>query len=213
MEIFNLISFKNALRSEDQWYKIIKDFNKDCDIYYQWIEPKLCNLELFINFQKELLIHDAKISKKINITINDCIPDEISNGVIKIVDNLLIYIETSEALKPIYDQTHNINKSISKLSNEKFLQNANPELIRLEKIKIEDFKKLQSQKTLNQLFDNFGIDLINLILKYNSLEKIYWHIQYYREKNNIFDEYSTEWFDYIYNTDITQEEITFLITL
>lgn len=213
MEIFKIISFKNALRSEEQWYKIIKDFNKDCNIYYQWIEPKLCNLELFITFQKDLLIHDAKITKKINITINDCLPDETSKGIIKIVDNLLIYIETSEELKPIYDQTHNINKSISKLSNEKFLQNANPELIKIEKIKIEDFKKLQAQKTLNLFFDKFGIEFINLILKYKSLEKIYYHIQYYREKITIFEECSTDWFNYIYCEDIKQEELNFLLKL
>lgn len=213
ISIFNIISYKNILRSDDKWNKLIKDLNKDCNIYYQWIEPKLCDFELLIVFQKELLIHEAKSIYKINITITDGIPDKISKGIIKIIDNLLIYIETDEELKPIYDQTNNINKAISKLSNQKFLENANLELIELEKKKLEDFKKLQIQKTLNIFFEKFGIDFINLILKFHSLEKIYWNIQFFREKNTIFDKYSKEWFEYIYNTNIEQDEINYLKNL
>lgn len=213
ISLFNILSYKNIIRTEDKWYKLIKDFNKDCNIYYQWIEPKVCNMELFITFNKVLIIHDAKISKKINITLNDFIPDKILNGVIKIVDNLLIYIETDEKLKPILDQTFNISKSISKLSNEKFLENADIKLVELEKIKLEDFKKLQSQKILNTFFDNFGIDFINLIFKFYSLEKIYWHTQYYREKNTFLEEYSNEWFEYVYSVDINQEELNHLKNL
>lgn len=213
ISIFQVCSFKNVIRTEEKWQKIIKDFNKDCNVYYQWIEPKICDLELFITFQKEMIIHDAKVFKKINITLNDSIPDKISNGVIKIVDNLLIYIETAENLKPIVDQNYNINKAISKLTNQKFLENANPELIENERKKLEDFKKLQAQKTLNLFFDQFGIDFINLIFKYYSLEKLYWHLQYYREQNTNFEEYSDEWFKFIYNIDINQEEINQLIIL
>lgn len=208
--IFDIISYKNVLRADDKWQKLIKDINKDCNIYYQYIEPKLCDLELLLTFQKELLIHETKVFKKINITLNDFLPDIISKGIIKIVDNLLIYIETDEFLIPIKDQTFNINKSLSKLNNQKFLENAGEELVKLEKIKLEDFKKLQDQKILNTFFDRFGIDFINLILKFYSLEKIYWHIQYYREKITIFEEYSNEWFQYIYNTDIEQNEINYL---
>jgi hypothetical protein len=213
ISLFNMLSYKNIIRIEKKWRRIIKDFNKDCNIYYQWIEPKICNLELFITFNKVLIIHEAKVTKKINITLNNFIPDKISNGVIKIVDNLLIYIETDEKLIPIKDQTFNINKSISKLSNQKFLDNAGEELVELEKIKLKDFKRLQAQKILNTYFDNFGIDFINLIFKFYSLEKIYWHIQYYRENNTSENDYSEEWFKNIYNIDITQEEVNYLLNL
>ncbi len=213
ISLFNMLSYKNIIRIEKKWSRIIKDFNKDCNIYYQWIEPKICNLELFITFNKVLIIHEAKVTKKINITLNDFIPDKISNGVIKIVDNLLIYIETDEKLIPIKDQTFNINKSISKLSNQKFLDNAGEELVELEKIKLKDFKRLQAQKILNTYFDNFGIDFINLIFKFYSLDKIYWDIQYYRENNTSENDYSEEWFKNIYNIDITQKEVNYLLNL
>ena len=211
--IGKVISFKNILRSEVKWYRLIKDFNKDCNIYYQYIEPRTCDFELYLTFQKELIIHDAKVSKKINITLNDIIPNNITTGVIKIIDNVLIYIETNEDFKPIPDQTHNINKCISKLSNQKFLDNAEPELIVMEKRKIEDFKRLQTQKNLNNIFNKFGFDFIYLLLKFHSFEKIYWHLQFYRELITSFEEYSTNWFDYIYNVDIEQFEIDYLTQL
>lgn len=211
--ISNVIAFKNILRSEIKWYKLIKDFNKDCNIYYQYIEPRTCDFELYLTFQKELIIHDAKVSKKINIKLNDFIPDNINNGVIKIIDNVLIYIETNENFKPIPDQTFNINKCVSMLSNQKFLDNADPELIKKEKIKLNDFKILQAQKNLNNIFNKFGIDFIYLILKFHSFEKIYWHIQFYRELITSSEEYSKEWFDYIYSVDIEQFEIDYLTHL
>ena len=211
--IFKHIKFKNILECDRKWDNFINKFNKDCNIYYQWIEPKLSDFELFLYFQKELLIHQTKVYKKINITLNDQIPDEISSGIVIILDNVLLYVETDEEFKPIQDQTNNINKTISKLSNSKFLENVSSEIVELEKKKLIDFKNLQEQKLINSYFNQFGMDFINLILKFHSLEKIYWHLQYYREKNTILEEYSKEWYDYVYHTDIKQIEIKHLLNL
>jgi hypothetical protein len=209
MNIFNCIPFKNVKNCDEKWFKFINRFNKDLDIYYQYIEPKLSDFELFLFFQKELLIHQTKVINKININIYDYIPDEISSGTIMIIDNVLLYITTQE-LKVIQDQSYNINKCLSKLFNQKFLENASIELVNNEKKKLIDFTNLQQEKILNDFFNTFGKDFIEILLKFFSLEKIYWHIHYYRELNCKLEEYSKEWFDYIYNDKINIEEINYL---
>jgi len=211
--IFQHIKFKNVQECDRKWDNFINKLNKDCNIYYTWVEPKLSDFELFLYFQKDLLIHQTKVYKKINITLNDYIPDEISSGIIVILDNVLLYVQTDEIFKPILDQTNNINKTISKLSNQKFLDNAQPELIELEKKKLIDFKNLQEQKLINSFFTQFGIDFINLLIKFHSLEKIYWHLHYYREKSVIFEEYSEEWYQFIYDENIIQSEIKYLLNI
>jgi hypothetical protein len=211
MNIFNCIPFKNVENCDEKWSKFINRFNKDLDIYYQYIEPKISDLELFLSFQKELLIHQTKAINKLNINIYNYIPDEISLGTIMIIDNVLLYI-TSQELKIIQDQSYNINKCLSKLSNQKFLENASIELINNEKKKLIDFTNLQQEKIINDNFNTFGKDFIEILLKFFSLEKIYWHIQYYRENNCKLEEYSKEWFDYIYNDKINIDEITYLKT-
>ena len=213
MNIFDCMLFNDVEISYDKWKKFTNRFNEKFDIYYQYIQPKLSNFELFLFFQKDLLIHEIKISKKIKINIFNYIPDDLTNGFITIIDNVLIYVKTDEKLKPIQDQTDNINKCNSKLSNAKFLENAKLELVELEKIKLIDFTNLQQEQILNTLFKKYNSSLISLILKFYTIEKIYWHIEYYRENSFIGDKYTTEWFQYIYILDITQKEIDYLMTL
>jgi len=211
--IFDIIQRNNIWECDSKWYKLINRFNENCDIYYQYIEPKLSDFELFLFLQKDLLVHQTKIQKNIDITINEIIPDNISSGIIIIIDNVLLYIKTKEDLKPINDQTNNIKKCQSKLLNNKFIENAKIELVENEKKKLIDFTNLQNQKTLNLLFNNFGSDIIKLLLEFHSIENIYSHIQYFREQNYKLEKYTKTWFDSIYNININQLEIIFLKNL
>lgn len=208
--IFDINKYDNIIECDYKWEKIVKRFTKDFNVYYQYIKPIVSDFELFLFFQKNLLIHEAKVLNNINISINENIPENVSKGIIMIVNNVLLYIETEEEVKEIKDQTNNINKSKAKLSNKKFIENAKKDLVILEEKKLIDFTNLQKEKKLTELLNNIGYDFILLILKFYDIEQIYYHLEYYREQNCEIELYSKEWFDYIYNSNIKEEEILYL---
>lgn len=126
-----------------------------------------------------------------------------------------------------------IAKCKDNLSNEKFLKKAPQNIILKEEQKIIDFESLlkilkkETENEINnfqgkkigefQVKDSLYIVILpnkkiikeyNFLLnKFESIEKIKWYIEFLREKKNIFQEYSREWFDYIYNEDIKEDEI------
>jgi len=140
-----------------------------------------------------------------------------------------------ENIKEIKRLEMQISKCEANLSNDHFLKNAPANIILKEKQKKNDFeailktiKKNIESEEIKEVNDNkkvlgtfqvkdtlFTVILPNkyqdaydfLIKKFETSEKVNWHIEYLREKKNIFQEYSKEWFDYIYNEDIKEDEI------
>ncbi len=79
------------------------------------------------------------------------------------------------------------SKSEQKLSNQNFLDKAKPELVEKEKNAFEDFKS-QEEKSYQT-----AVQFVKSCFKTD--ERIYWHVQYCREKNSTLEEYSSEWFE------------------
>lgn len=77
-------------------------------------------------------------------------------------------------------------KSEQKLTNQNFLNKAKAEMIAKEKIAFEDFVKQEQQ--------NYNIIVQKIFQYFENDERIYWHIQYCREKSSIYEEYSSDWF-------------------
>jgi hypothetical protein len=211
LSIFDYIPYERVLICEEKWNKLIKPFTKNCKIYFQWIIPTLTDLELYILLTDALLVKHCEVFKKIKIEIISGIPCDVNSGILMTVENLLIYIETDEQVKIFEDQTSNIQKTERNLSNQRYLDNAKPEIVELERKKLIDFNLLQQQNLINKFFNQFGYEFILLLYKYTSLEKIFWHVQYYRELNTEIEEFSPEWFEYVYGNNLVKSEIEALI--
>lgn len=196
----------------DSFLKYIKNFQKDCVIYYTYIEPKLSKLEVTILANHGWLEISALFKNKINVSFVNGIPDDINKGHIGILDNLLLVIDTDEIIEH-KDQTNNIQKCLQKLNNQKFLDNASEDVVNLERKKYQDFTNIQDNYMLNVFFNRFGRNFLTLIEYYYTLERIYYHIEYYREINYVGEEYTDEWFKVIYGKDITDEEFNHLLEL
>lgn len=212
-DIYSYMSYDEYRIEAAKWKNFCKLLKKDCNIYFSYIEPRLSNFELLLILQNSLLICDAKIfNNRINITINNYMPDDITKGFIAVIDNVLLFVDTDETII-IKDQESNINKCLNKLNNPKFVSNVSEEVINLENKKLQDAINLQNFNLLNICFTKYKKDFIYIFLYFEELEKIFWHIEYYRELNTKIEKYSKEWFDYIYQKNITEDEIKHLMFL
>ena len=211
MSIFDCMSYDRFLICEDRWNKLIKPFNKNFKLYFEWIIPTVSDLEFYLSINRPLIIRECEVFKKIKIDIIEGIPTNVNKGVLMTVENLLLYFETEEVLNIFNDQTFNIQKTERNLSNERFVQYAKPEVVEMERKKLIDFNLLQQQNLVNKFFNEFGYDFILLLYKYTSLEKIYWDVQYNRELNTDIEEYSKDWFSYVYSTDLNVNDINMLL--
>ena len=87
-----------------------------------------------------------------------------------------------------------------KLENKDFLHKAPLKIIEKEKEKLKDF--------LNTYEYTRGLLFLRLIEKYGSHEKVQWAIEWYRELCcDWIEEYSSEWFEYIYNSEYDVSEL------
>ena len=136
-------------------------------------------------------------------------------------------VDIQKEIKRVEEQ---ISKCDAKLSNPSFVDRAPENVILNEQNKKKDFTaqlemlKSQSNKSEDYYEDEKCVfmvrDTINwifvprterkkefLISKLGSIEKINWHIQYLREQKSDIEIYSEEWFNYVYNEEITPKEI------
>jgi len=133
-----------------------------------------------------------------------------------------------------------IAKCDVKLSNSSFVDKAPKDIILKEQQKKKDFtaqleiirKQLENSKSVSKdYYDDeicqftvgttvsyFKIPRTErkkefLISKLDSVEKINWHIQYLREQKTNIEIYSEEWYNFIYNEEITSNEINELFEI
>lgn len=109
-------------------------------------------------------------------------------------------------MKSIIKEILRIEKQLSdtslKLSNNNFLLKASKDAVEKEKQKQQDFKA--SLILLTGQWDNQYKILLNY---FKTRERISWHVQYLRECVTELDLYESDWFDYVYNENITLEEL------
>jgi hypothetical protein len=126
-----------------------------------------------------------------------------------------------------------ISKCDAKLSNSSFVDRAPKEVILNEQNKKRDFTaqlenlKNQSNKS-GDYYDDERCEFMVRDTKFlilvprierkkefliSKLGEINWHIQYLREQNTNIEIYSEEWYNYIYNEDITAKEINELFEI
>ncbi len=117
----------------------------------------------------------------------------------------------------------------SKLSDKSFIDKAPANVISKEQAKLKDFTaQLEILKNQTKSADYYEDEKCEfmvrdtkfwifvpqterkkefLISKLGSIEKINWHIQYLREQKTNLEIYSEEWYNFIYDEEITSKEI------
>ena len=123
------------------------------------------------------------------------------------IDQIDKQLKLSEISKEIDRIKNQINSSEKKLLNSKFVENAPKDIVDQEIKKISDFKNAlrMNRSIITQL--EVGKEEYDLIIKFGSREKLFWHVQYLRELNFTGEEYSIDWFSIVYNEEILDEEI------
>lgn len=173
---------------------------------YVLVKPNFGNLERveydLINLFKDNHFFEATQIEGINfyIPITNVNKEEKSKEILIEIDRL-------------EKQLNTIN---SKLNNTKFIEKASIEIVNLEKSKQVDISnKILKLKSILLQFE-CGKEYYDLLIHFGSEQRLKWHIEYIKElklyADSTIDLYSEEWFDYVYNTEITCDEIKRLYT-
>jgi hypothetical protein len=128
-----------------------------------------------------------------------------------------VYLELPNIDKK--SQEESINKEIlrlgkqlekykSNLNNESFIKNAKEDVIQNMNQKYNDTKETIQSLNANLLMLNNGKLYYDLLTKFGNNEKLKYHLEYFREQQTNKDLYSGEWFEEIYNSPMTNEEIS-----
>lgn len=97
------------------------------------------------------------------------------------------------------------------LMNENFIKKAPPNVVVKEKLKLDDFKI-----ELEFLKDDLRVMVYKILInkfgegrdKFINWKNVQWYIEYQRERDCQHTLYSPEWFNYVYNENITYDELS-----